>query len=240
MVKYLSIYNDKEYPIITDNSKNFEFIDVKEGKNTSGRKDELLLKFDYSTEIIGVQMLSNATIEDVYIGRDGLSLTLNRMEVDSGRFDANKIKTNVYRFGISRNNTNGVGLQVFGEDGAIIYNSSNRQLKIIDNIKLYQDESNRYILPFKEKRYPVDIAILPIYMPTLFIESMDIEDWGTEYRYSAISVWMHDTKTLCLDEDTLRDLVQFNSPRDRETYDPGGIPEGTTANILVFDVNGLK
>lgn len=239
MAKYLSIYNDEEYPIITDNSKNFEFIDVVEGKNTSGRKDELLLKFDYSTEIIGVQMLSDATIKDVYIGRDGLSLTLDHTDVNSGRVDANKIKTNVYRFGTSRNNTNGVGLQVFGEDGAIIYNSSNRQLKIIDNIKFYQDESNRYILPFKRKRYPVDIAILPIYMPSLFIESLDVEDWAIEYRYSELSVWMSDTKTICLDEDEIKDLVDL-SAINKKNYDPGGIPDGATASILVFDVSGLK
>ena len=238
MAKYLSIYNDEEYPIITDNSKNFEFIDVTEGKNISGRKDELLLKFDYRKEIVGVQMLSSASIKDVDIRKDGLLLYLDSIEVASGRVDANKIKTNVYRFGTSRNNASGIGFQVFSEDGSIIYNSSNRQLKIIDNIKFYQDGNHRYILPFKRKRYPVDIAILPIYMPLLFIGSMEVEDWAMEYIYSELSIWMSDTKTLCLNEKRITELIDLETI-NKKTYDQGGIPDGATANILVFDVSGL-
>lgn len=239
MVKYLSIYNNEECPIITSNSKNFEFIEVVDGKNISGENDKLLFPFDYKSEIIGVQMLSSAKITDTYVGENGLLLRLSRLEVDSNHVNANTIKTNIYRFGTSKKNTESVGLQVFAEDGSVIYNSSNRQLKIIDNIKLYRDKNYRYILPFKRKRYPVDVAIFPVYMPLLFISGLDVEHWAIEYTYSEISVWMSDTKTVCLNEKKVKELVELDAI-DKKKYKPDGIPVGVTANILVFDVSGLK
>ena len=228
MDKYLSVYNEKERRIISDNIKNYSFIEVLSGKVIKSKWNRNgLIPFDIHNEIVAIQPPMDVVIGLPEINSEGLFI---KYCTDWNRF---KKETKIYKFKSGFSSKNGFGLQVWDKNGSTVFNSSAMQMKVVDNITLQSDEYYGYKYPFDKKAYKCDVAILPVYGPEIYIDGGE-DGGGNDIAIGEIP---------CIGLSNKNTVFLSNFKRTNigtDNLDFHGLPIGCFANFLVFDVSGLK
>lgn len=228
MAKYLSIYNEKECRIISDDIKNYCFVEVLGGDVLKSKWNRYgLIPFDINSEIVAIEPPINVSIGLPEVNSEGLFIK------HCNDWEKFKKEVKIYKFKSGYTSKTGVGIQVWDEKGNVVFNSSEKQMKIIDNIKISSEEDFGYHYPFLKKNYGCDVAIMPVYGPKLRIDGGD--DGGGNYieysEYPCIGL-------------SSKSSIFLESNRQEFIGDPNlylsGLPFGCFANFLIFNVEGLK